>query len=486
MPNPILMIHGWSSSYHAFVPLEQWLASQGYTPLQIYLGNYASMNDNVTFDDLAFGFQRRLADLVGPTQSLTLQPFSLDVIVHSTGGPVVRHWLDYYLREVCGGDPQRCPIRSIIMLAPANFGSRLAAQGKTALAKIFKGGVANGFQTGKQILTGLELGSPILWKMANEDLFAGKSRYPSVPGKGPFVYIFSGTETYGELKGLVARGANEDGSDGTVRASAASLDSVKITADYTGAIAKVSAIRQANAPYAFRLVPGRNHSTLIPDGSDRAHPMLTLIPKCLAINDPTAYIKVVDEFEADNAAFYKNERGLGSGRQVHAFQQFVIHVRDEMGNDVTDYQIDLNVIDRNIVRSTWENDPANLTRLQQYQNYSARLRDEIIADVEPHTTNPSYRTFFVNMDALAALQKELDADPRHPYIALNLDAAVGTDDNIRYDTDRLQYIPVRAAINDALGRPVSFFKENTSTLVEFVINRTPMKPIVNVLRGDEI
>ncbi len=235
------------------------------------------------------------------SQQFSLAPFSLDLIVHSTGGPVVRHWLNYYLNDVCNGDLEKCPVRSIIMLAPANFGSRLAAQGKSALAKLFKGGVANGFQTGANILDGLELGSPALWRMAHRDLFASRSIYPCVPEKGPFVYIFSGTGTYGDLKGLVAVGANEDGSDGTIRASSASMDSVKITASYTGAKPDVQAIRQQNSPYAFRLVPGVNHSEIVPrDANDDQHPMYPLILKCLAINTSAAYrdlSQVFDDFQ---------------------------------------------------------------------------------------------------------------------------------------------------------------------------------------------
>jgi len=183
----------------------------------------------VTFDDLATGLQRRFREM-GKDGTLTLKPFSLDIIVHSTGGPVVRHWLNYYLTDVCKGDLARCPVRSLIMLAPANFGSRLAAQGKSALAKLFKGGMEHGFQTGKRILEGLELGSPVLWRIADGDLFAGERRYPCTP-KGPFVYVMSGSDTYGHLKGLVAKGANENGSDGTIRAAAASLNSIKIQVD---------------------------------------------------------------------------------------------------------------------------------------------------------------------------------------------------------------------------------------------------------------
>src|SRR6266704_1609741 len=184
----VLIVHGWSDTYESFEPLKDLLVAAGYQTTQVFLGTYASMRDDVTFDDLATGLQRRFVEL-GAKGTLTLEPFSLDIIVHSTGGPVVRPWLNHYLSDICRGDLARCPVRSLIMLAPANFGSRLAAQGKSALAKLFKGGMENGFQTGKQILGGLELGSPELWAMAERDLFSDVRIYPTDPARGPFVFI---------------------------------------------------------------------------------------------------------------------------------------------------------------------------------------------------------------------------------------------------------------------------------------------------------
>ena len=191
MPNPVLILHGWSDNARSFVPLKRWLVAQGRRTEDVFFGNYESMEDHVTFDDLADGLQTRL-DALTRLKKITLAPFSIDVIVHSTGGPVIRHWLTHYVRDMCKGDRARCPIARLIMLAPANFGSRLAAQGKTTLAKVFRGGVTHGFMTGRRILEGLELGSPVLWQMAENDLFCGNPIYPVGP-KGPWVFVFSGT-----------------------------------------------------------------------------------------------------------------------------------------------------------------------------------------------------------------------------------------------------------------------------------------------------
>src|SRR2546422_3723846 len=101
MPNPVLIIHGWSDNYESFRPLKAWFNANGYTAEQVLLGNYESMEDHVTFDDLAVGFEVQLQALVTSRRLPELRPFSLDVVVHSTGGPVFRHWLDYHVNGIC-------------------------------------------------------------------------------------------------------------------------------------------------------------------------------------------------------------------------------------------------------------------------------------------------------------------------------------------------------------------------------------------------
>lgn len=480
MPNPVLILHGWSDNASSFEPLKQWLMQRGRPTAQVFLGNYESMEDNVTFDDLADGLQTRLAALER-NGTLRLDPFSLDVIIHSTGGPVIRRWLHHYLRDVCRGDLARCPISRLIMLAPANFGSRLAAQGKSTLAKLFRGGLAHGFQTGRHILEGLELGSPALWQMAENDLFCGQSVYP-VSEQGPWLFIFSGTSTYGELKGFVARGANEDGSDGTVRAAAAALNSVRLCADYTRPEdPRVRAERPRSASVAFRLVEGVNHSQIVPDGADATHPTFTLIAQCLGVRTRAEYETLASRFAQENEAFYQQQGllDLGAENRVHAYQQFVVRVKDDMGNSVDDYRLDFHVVDQTIADSTFDPrraDDPTLVKLRRYQNFTRELQEEVIASVQPHSVNQSYRTFFVNLDRLAALQTKI---PTGAFIGLNLDAAGPTPD-LTYDTDRLRYLPTIVPLQDQDGGNVTFFASNTSTLVEILLQRVPSERVFKV------
>jgi hypothetical protein len=471
MANPILILHGWSDSYESFKPLKDWLAGQGYQAEQVFFGDYESMQDDVTFDDLADGLQSRFEDMMKKPR---LDPFSLDVIVHSTGGLVVRHWLHHYIQDICNGDIELCPIRHLIMLAPANFGSRLAQEGQSALAKLFKGGVQHKFQTGRAVLQGLELGSPVTWRIANRDLFGGKKIYRSITDQGPFLFVFSGTATYGELKGFVAPGANEDGSDGTVRAAAASLNSIKIAVDCSNPNQPKAVVERGNYdPVAFALVPGKNHSEIVPSGTDRAHPTFEKIKCCLGVNKDQEYEQLRLQYETDNKAFYAGEKDKEDDKRVHRHQQFLIHVSDDMKNDVDDYRIEFHVVDKNVVGSSWNaKDLRTFDALKKYQRQTQFLQEEVIVDVEKHSVNPSYRIFFVNLDRLDRLQSDLKTNFPEAYIGMNIDA-VGPTQDLSYETDKLRYLPVDGELSDSKGRKFTFFKENTSTLVEIMVQRVP-------------
>jgi len=474
MPNSILIIHGWSDNYKSFEPLKYLLQAQNSQThiTDIWLGDYESMQDDVTFDDLSQGLQERLDDLV-TKQQITLKPFSLDIIVHSTGGPVVRNWLSHYFSDVCKGDLTQCPVRHFIMLAPANFGSRLAAQGKSALAKLFKGGLENGFQTGRHILEGLELGSPFSWELAHCDLFSGHKIYPCDADKGPFIYILSGTETYGALKGLVATGANEPGSDGTVRAAAASLDSIKLEINFSEpSKPQIIALSQLNDPPAFKLVEGLNHSTIVPDTeATLQHPTFTIIQTCLAIKNASEHQALRFKFLRENNALYQKP-GF-----VNRYQQFVVRVQDNMKNAVADYRLDFHVIDDESTPSSWQKQTIP-KQLEKYANYTAELIDKVISDVQKHSIDASYRTFFINIDAYEALVDELNSIADKPYIAMNLDAMPPAP-GVSYRTDELKYAPLNKLFSDKTGK--HFFKENTTTLVDIRLHLNVADNVFNLI-----
>ncbi len=70
----------------------------------------------------------------------------MDLVVHSTGALVARHWLTSQYQA------DQHPVRRLVMLAPANFGSHLAHKGRS-----FPGRVVKGFSSQRRFHTGTRL-----------------------------------------------------------------------------------------------------------------------------------------------------------------------------------------------------------------------------------------------------------------------------------------------------------------------------------------
>lgn len=132
----VIFVHGWSVTHtNTYGELPQWLESQcreGALDIQvgnIYLGHYISFNDTVTLDDIARAFEHAVREEIADKLR---HGERFACITHSTGGPVVRQWMDLYYKN----NLAKCPLSHLIMLAPANHGSALAQLGKSRLARI--------------------------------------------------------------------------------------------------------------------------------------------------------------------------------------------------------------------------------------------------------------------------------------------------------------------------------------------------------------
>jgi hypothetical protein len=259
-----------------------------------------------------------------------------------------------------------------------------------------------------------------------------------------------------------------------VRAAAASLNAVKLVADYRDPEnPHVRSLQVPKQRFAFGLVPGVNHSGIVPDNPAKdAHPTLLRLRQCLQVTTGEQYQALCERWEEDNRRFYAAEREKAEGERVAPHQQFLVRVRDDMGNAVDDYRLDFHVVDPTIRTSAWADNPDVLVGLQRYQRYTERLGEEVIVDVQPHSVHQTHRAFYVNIDALEQLKADLAREQPDAYIAMNLDASGPTAD-LTYDTDRLQYLEVEPK---GSGRP-PFFRANTSTLVEIVLQRVPGEKI---------
>jgi hypothetical protein len=174
------------------------------------------------------------------------------------------------------------------------------------------------------------------------------------------------------------------------------------------------------------------------------------------------------------------DRQKPPGEAVDPHQQFIVRVRDELGNDVTDYRLEFHIVDDSIRSSCWQNDTETLQKLQAYQDYTMFLQEQVVMDVQAHSVNPSYRTFFVNLRRLEDLREKLKIDGRRPYIGMNVDA-VPRGQGLTYDTDRLRYFPVDIPLRVEGDRRITFFKESTSTLVDISLQSMQGPEVITVL-----
>ena len=169
---PLVIIHGWSDEALSFQHLGSLLAEHTQRNLtQVNLADYISLDDSITMDDLVSAMQRAWGAC-----KLPRTVYSVDVVVHSTGGLIIRDWIARYFT------PYDAPIKHLLMLAPANFGSPLAQKGRALIGRVVVGLRSQKlFQTGTHILKALELASPYSWQLAQRDLFSDSVYY--TPGK---------------------------------------------------------------------------------------------------------------------------------------------------------------------------------------------------------------------------------------------------------------------------------------------------------------
>ncbi len=213
----LVFVHGWSvTNTNTYGGLPQALAAAAAgTGLEldihhIQLGRYISFHDEVTVDDIARAMDKALRELPGNSEN-HIEPFSC--ITHSTGGPVVRFWVDrYYGDDKLHG----LPLTHLVMLAPANHGSALAVLGKGRVGRIQAW--FNGVEPGQKVLDWLCLGSSGQWRLNERYLaydYAAHGFYPFVlTGQGIDRKFYDFLNSY-----LV-----EPGSDGVVRVAGANMN----------------------------------------------------------------------------------------------------------------------------------------------------------------------------------------------------------------------------------------------------------------------
>jgi pimeloyl-ACP methyl ester carboxylesterase len=440
MPLPLVLVHGYASSGNAFGTWRNAFVAAGRQVTDIFIGNYVTLNNEVTVDDIANGFNHALHD-----KGLDRAPF--DAIVHSTGMLVMRSWLTAANPAV----PRNGLLKHLIALAPATFGSPIAAKGRSLLGRIFIGKKdpfgPDFLESGNLVLSNLELGSQFTWDLAHRDLIDSNLYGPG--NDTPYVFIFDGTNDYGTLAEIFLK-AEQEGTDGVVRWSGVALNSRKITLNLgvsKGGVQSSDFSNLLNIPMIP--VAGVHHNQIMSEPPDG---LITLVLKALDVNSKSDF----DNFHQNLVA---NSDVVKQGRaklQGQNWQQFVVRARDNHGSPITDYSIEI------VARSP----DGTETSISEFEK-----------DVHPFAADNSFRCFHVKLD-------ELKGKIEGKRLIARVIAKTGTQlvGYQGYGSNMAEgatpdFGPVDLDISDFDGsKPGSFslFYPFTTTLIEIILNREPM------------
>ena len=409
MPADVAILHGWSDTAQSFNPLRDFLAQNNFNAQRILLADYISLDDDVRIEDVA---ARMDIAVNAAIESGRLTP-PFDMIVHSTGGLVAREWISRF-----HPDGANCPVRKLVMLAPANFGSRLASTGKSMLGRVIKGW-NNWFQTGTEMLNGLELASEYQWDLALRDLLdrSGQAAGPYGPDSVmPFVII--GTMGYDDA---LRRIVNENGADGTVRCAAANLNVRGFTVDFSQdeENPEVSPwhIRSGDVVFPFAILPDRNHGSIIKpnEQSDAGEAVSSrlgaLILQALNCKDAGEYSAISDQWHKiseETAASTAAQIGKAmpdDPNALHQYFQIVIHVRDDQGQAIDDYFIEY------------------FSPNQRGTDESVVFHREVLDNVHVNSLAPSRRCFFVDRTDLMSKYYKIISKEENQVVAVSLSAS---------------------------------------------------------------
>jgi pimeloyl-ACP methyl ester carboxylesterase len=442
LPIPLVLVHGYGSDGNHFAVWKAALIKAGRTVKDISIGSYVTLNNEVTVDDIANGLDYRLHQA-----GLDRAPF--DAIVHSTGMLVMRSWLT----ASNATSLRQGLLKRLVALAPATFGSPLAAKGRSLLGRIFEGNHHLGpdfLDSGNLVLGNLELGSEYTWNLAHQDLI-GKPLY-GPNNDTPYVFVFDGTNDYGTLADIFLD-TEQMGSDGVVRWSGVALNTRKISLNLGVTKGGLQWSNWSNL-LDIPLIPvaGLNHNQIL---SEPPQELIDLVVKALNVNSAQDFA-TFHSTDVANAIVVKEGNAKLQGNH---WQQFVVHAIDSRGNPITDYSIAIVARDADGVETTL----ANFEK-----------------DVHPYAADTSFRCFHVKLDELPPNQ------PGKKLLA-RISASTGTK-FLGYQGYGANFVadaapdfgPVDLDLSDYDGTKPdnpSLFYAFTTTLIEIILNREPMPPV---------
>ncbi len=337
----VLFVHGWSvTDTETYGKLPEALSTQaGQYGLEIdvqhiWLSRYISFHDEVSMSDVVRAFDKALRDTIPEGNQIA----EFSCITHSTGGPVLREWLEHFY----GVDNlSQSPLRHLIMLSPANHGSPLAALGKKRVGRIKSW--FSGVEPGQRILDWLCLGS-----LEQEELARQYVAYKPVDNN-LFPYVIAGQGIDKKFYNFLDPYLVEGGSDGVVRVAGANMNYTIIDLHETDTIEHVKhgpmemdvnllavsgpPLRPSHVPIA--VVPKTSHTgdkmgmmgSISSPNSQRAQ--IKEILKCLTVGNATQYQQRGEEM----ASLTKNTQ---SGSR---YMMLVFSVFDDQGDPISDFDL---------------------------------------------------------------------------------------------------------------------------------------------------
>jgi hypothetical protein len=472
----LLLIHGYSANGAEFLPWRDALAAQGFDANLIGVGNYVTLNNEVTIKDLGEAFDRALRLVISP-QNPDPNDFTwpFDAIVHSTGMLVLRQWLigDPYPGTDAHSRIKR--LKHLVGLAPATFGSPQAAQGRSWLGALVKGCKSLGpdfLNAGNRVLLGLELGSQYTWDLSHRDLICSDPLYAR-GADTPYVAVFIGNHGYSGLSAL----DSSPGTDGTVRWAGCALNTRKVSLD----LRRHPRLRDGNHniivdannnPARVAISPWENDRLDVPilavDGRDHGtilqKPDPTVVQEVAdflnTVGDDNSYNTWLTAAQANSApalAVMKTESVSGNLGGA-GWQQFVLRVRDDHGDGIDDYNLKFftgatlfgeDAIEINLIADTYSDDGS-------FRCFYVRLSNDMLT---LNTTSGPSQFLWI----------ELIASSGTPTI--EYEAYTGTDltpQRLTADSE-----PIRLDISTLAQGTDTLFHAFTTTMIEIYLEREP-------------
>lgn len=477
-PQQVVIVHGWSDDSDSFKPLASFLKKHGYDTVTIWLADYISLDDDVRIEDVAKRMDQVLSEKL--ENGSLAAPF--DMIVHSTGGLVARQWVSTYGQK---GGPTSCPLKRLIMLAPANYGSKLASMGQSMLGRIVKGW-KNWFHTGKEMLNALELASPFQWELARRDLFTPEAETAAHSPYGAdrvMPFVITGSHPYPDgLRKIV----NENGSDGTVRVAAANLNVHGMTIDFASNEDDPKFIpwkkrHSDELRFPFAVLPDRSHGSIIEplDGDiksaqpyrDRLGELILSALRCKSKVQYNELSMEWDQISEETAALATDQKKLSdvflgqlpAPEFFHQYMQIVVRVEDDHGEEVRDFFLEF------------------FSPKAKGDREAIYFHHDVLEDVHVNRQTGALRSLFIDRTDLMTNFYDLIPNTMNKQVAMSI-SANPPGENISYfvksEVGASGYLIVHS-YDDGERK----LHRNCTHLVKIVIPRTPKAGVFKLRRG---